>query len=178
MERKMDLSRRDVSAAAAAVVGTTTSAGAATTDGISRNHAAIHQMIVFPGPAGRVYQTLTTADLFDKVVRASAAMNSDMKKMLGATPTQIDARPGGAFVLFGGYITGFNLELVPDSRLVQAWRSGGWKPGEYSIARFVLEPQGASTRLVFDHAGFPGDDADQLAKGWHGNYWTPLSKVL
>ena len=62
--------------------------------------------------------------------------------MLGTAPTQIDARPGGAITLFGGYITGFNLELVSDTRLVQAWRSGAWKPGEYSIARFVLEPQG------------------------------------
>jgi activator of HSP90 ATPase len=105
-------------------------------------------------------------------------MNLDMKRMLGAAPTQIDARPGGAFALFGGYITGFNLELVPDARLVQAWRSGGWKPGEYSIATFVLEPRGASTRLVFDHAGFPGDDTAHLAEGWRGNYWTPLAKVL
>jgi activator of HSP90 ATPase len=174
----MDLSRRDVSVAAVAALGATSPAGAATAHGISRNHAAIHQMVMLATPPGRIYQTLTTASLFDRVVRASAAMNSDMKKMLGAAPTQIDARPGGAFTLFGGYITGFNLELVPDARLVQAWRSGAWKPGEYSIARFVLEPQGTSTRLVFDHVGFPEHDAAQLAKGWHGNYWTPLAKTL
>jgi activator of HSP90 ATPase len=174
----MDLSRRDISVAAVAALGATSPAGAATADGISRDHAAIHQVVKLAARAGRIYQTLTTASLFDHVVRASAAMNSDMKKMLGAAPTQIDARPGGAFSLFGGYITGFNLELVPDARLVQVWRSGAWKTGEYSIARFVLEPQGDSTRLTFDHAGFPEDDAAQLAKGWHGNYWTPLAKTL
>jgi len=175
----MDVSRRDIPAAAVGALGATTSpVGAATTDGISRNHAAIHQVVMLAAPRRRIYQTLTTASLFDRVVRASAAMNSDMKKMLGTTPTQMDARPGGVFTLFGGYITGFNLELVPDARLVQAWRSGAWKPGEYSIARFVLEPLGESTPLVFDHAGFPEDDAAQLAKGWHGNYWAPLAKTL
>ena len=174
----MDFSRRDVSAAALAALGASTPAEAATADGISHDHVAIHQELMLAVPAGRVYQTLTTAGLFDPVVRASAAMNPDMKKMLGAAPTQIDARPGGAFILFGGYITGFNLELVSDSRLVQAWRSAGWKPGEYSIARFVLASQGATTRLVFDHTGFPAEDAAHLAAGWQGNYWTPLAKTL
>jgi activator of HSP90 ATPase len=174
----MDFNRRDVSVAAVALLGATSPVRAAGADGISRNHAAIHQVVTLAASPRRIYQTLTTANQFDRVVRASAAMNSDMKKMLGAAPTQIDARPGGAFTLFGGYITGFNLELVPDARLVQAWRSGAWKPGEYSVARFVLEPQGDSTQLVFDHAGFPEDDAAQLAKGWHGNYWSPLAKTL
>ncbi len=174
----MDLSRRDVSAAALAAVSGGAPAEAATPDGISQGHPAIHQEVMLAAPASRVYQTLTTASLFDPVVRASAAMNSDMKKMLGTAPTQIDARPGGAFILFGGFITGFNLELVPESRLVQAWRSAAWKPGEYSIARFVLEPRGAATRLVFDHTGFPADDGAKLAAGWHGNYWTPLAKTL
>jgi hypothetical protein len=53
-----------------------------------------------------------------------------------------------------------------------------WAPGAYSIARFVLEPQDMSTRLIFDHVGFPDDAAAHLAEGWQGNYWTPLAKVL
>jgi activator of HSP90 ATPase len=174
----MDFSRRDVSAAALAALGASAPAKAAGADGISHDRAAIHQELTLAAPAGRVYQTPTTAGLFDHVVRASAAMNSGMKKLLGAAPTQIDARPGGAFTLFGGYITGFNLELVSDSRLVQAWRSAGWNPGEYSIARFVLQSRGAATRLVFDHTGFPAADAAHLAAGWQGNYWTPLARVL
>jgi activator of HSP90 ATPase len=175
---KMDISRRDISAAALMALGGVASAKAAAPNGISRDHVAIHQEMVLHAPAQRVYRTLTTASLFNRVVQASAATNSDMKKKLGVAPTQFDARPGGAFILFGGYISGFNLELVPDVRLVQAWRSASWKPGEYSVARFVLEPRGASTRLVFDHTGFPSEEATPLAEGWQGNYWTPLAKVL
>jgi activator of HSP90 ATPase len=145
---------------------------------ISRSNAAIHQDVLFKASAVRLYQALTVAEQFDHVVQLSMAMNSSMKAKLGTTPTAIDAQPGGAFTLYGGYITGRNLELVSGTRIVQAWRSGSWDPGLYSIAHFALLPEGASTRLVFDHTGFPNAAADSLAKGWHENYWEPLAKFL
>lgn len=145
---------------------------------ISHSNAAIHQEIVFKASAARVYQALTAAQQFDRVVQLSAAMTTSMKAKLGTAPTAIDGQPGGAFVLFGGYITGRNLELVADERIVQAWRSASWDSGLYSIARFTLMPEGADTRLIFDHAGFPGAAAESLAKGWHENYWQPLAKFL
>ena len=91
---------------------------------ISRSSAAIHEEIDFAASAAHVYDVLTTSARFDRVVQHSSAMNSDMKKMLGTKPTVIDARPGGGFTLFGGYISGFNLELMANTRIVQAWREG------------------------------------------------------
>ena len=145
---------------------------------ISRTNAAIHQEIIFQASAAHLYQTLTVAEQFDHVVRLSGAMNSSMKAKLGTAPTAIDAQPGGAFAFFGGYITGRNLELVSDTRIVQAWRAGSWDPHLYSIANFVLVPQAAGTRLVFDHTGFPNTEAETLAKGWHENYWQPIANFL
>ena len=144
--------------------------------GITRNHAAIHQEIAFAAGAARLYRMLTVSEEFNRVVRASAAGHSMMKA--DAPAARIDARPGGAFALFGGYISGFNLELVPATRVVQAWRSAAWAAGLYSIAAFVLVPRGSGTMLVFDHTGFPDDAAAHLAKGWHDNYWEPMAKVL
>lgn len=174
------LNRRDLGSLAAglAAAGIAGSAAAKTASGISHTNAAIHQEILFKADAARVYQALTVAEQFDKVVQQSAAMNSAMKASLGKTPTAIDARPGGAFALFGGYVTGRNLELVPNTLIVQAWRAGSWDAGLYSIAHFSLEDRGAAMRLVFDHAGFPNAEAVHLAEGWHENYWQPLAKVL
>jgi activator of HSP90 ATPase len=146
--------------------------------GISRNNAAIHQEVAFAASLARVYDALTVTDQFDRVVGLSAAMNSGMKKTLGAAPTRIDAQPGGAFSLFGGYVTGRMLELVANTRIVQAWRAGSWDPGLYSVAMFALVQQGAGTRLVFDQRGFPDAAATHLAEGWHINYWVPLAKFL
>lgn len=145
---------------------------------ISHANAAIHQEVVFAASASRLYRTLTDTAEFDKVVQQSAAMTTQMKSKLGNTPTAIDARPGGSFVLFGGYITGHTLELVADRRIVQAWRAGSWDEGIHSIARFELVAEGKGARIVFDHTGFPNAAAAHLAEGWHINYWQPLAKVL
>jgi activator of HSP90 ATPase len=73
---------------------------------------------------------------------------------------------------------GFNLALLPDTLIVQAWRSASWDAGQYSLANFRLVARGAGTRLQFDHKGFPDAAAEHLAQGWHINYWEPLAKIL
>jgi activator of HSP90 ATPase len=145
--------------------------------GITHAAEAIHQQVLFQASRQRVYQTLTDTIAFDRVVRLSAAAASGMAAAT-AKPTRIARSVGGTFSLFGGYITGLQLELVRDERIVQAWRSGSWKPGEYSIASFVLADEGSATRLIFDHRGFPDGAAQHLAAGWQDNYWQPLAKVL
>jgi len=82
------------------------------------------------------------------------------------------------FSLFGGYVTGRQIELVPDQRIVQAWRAGSWQSGAYSIVRFELVDQGGTTKLIFDHAGFPAGTGDHLASGWKEHYWEPMQKFL
>jgi uncharacterized protein YndB with AHSA1/START domain len=143
---------------------------------ISHSAEAIHQEPVFKASRKRVYEALTDAKQFEKVVQLSAAMKSGMAP--GAKPAEISREAGGAFSLFGGYVTGRQLELVPNERIVQAWRAGGWDPGDYSIAKFELVEQGTGTKIVFNHTGFPKGKAEHLAEGWKINYWEPLEKFL
>jgi activator of HSP90 ATPase len=76
-------------------------------------------------------------------------------------------------------ITGRNIELAPNRRIVQAWRPGNWPEGVYSIVKFELEGDGNSgTKVVLDHTGFPEDSHDHLAAGWGENYWEPLQRFL
>ena len=112
---------------------------------------------------------------FDKIVELSGAMK-EMK--IGQKPVEISRQAGGAFSIFGGYITGRHIELVPNERIVQAWRVGSWKPGVYSIVRFELVAHGSGTRIVFDHTGFPVGDGAHLADGWKEHYWEPMEKLL
>jgi len=79
---------------------------------------------------------------------------------------------------FDGYILGRHLELVPNERIVQAWRVAYWAPGIYAIAKFDLVEQGPRTKIVFDHRGFPNGDGEHLAAGWKANYGEPLEKFL
>jgi len=148
----------------------------AASEEISHSCEAIHQEVVFKASRKRVYEALTDTKQFDKVVQLSAAMKSGMPP--GAAPTAISPEVGGAFSLFGGYVTGRQIELVPNERIVQAWRAGSWKPGDYSIAKFEFAEQGSGTKLIFDHRGFPDGAAQHLAEGWNVNYWEPLEKFL
>lgn len=170
-----------VTALGGAVLGSTrvwASAGAwaGTEEEISRTAEAIHQEPVFKASRKRVYEALTDAKQFEKVVQLSAAMKSGMAP--GTMPAEIGREAGGAFALFGGYVTGRQLELVPNERIVQAWRAGGWDPGDYSIAKFQLVEQGTGTKIVLDHTGFPKGKAEHLVEGWKMNYWEPLEKFL
>jgi uncharacterized protein YndB with AHSA1/START domain len=136
--------------------------------GISRTSESIHQEVIFKASRKRVYAALTDEKQFAKV--------TDFV-MKGAS-TEISHEVGGTFSLFGGVILGRHIELVPNERLVQAWREKDWDPGVYSIVRFQLIEQGSDTKLSFDHTGFPQGAAVHLAPGWWSHYWEPLQKYL
>lgn len=173
----LGVTRRELVTGAAALAGLMVSvnASAVEDDGISRSAEAIHQEPVFAVSRERIYSTLTDAKQFDQVVQRSAAMKS---MEIANHPCEIDAHAGGAFLLFGGYISGRNIELVANERVVQAWRAKSWEPGAYSIVAFELKEQGSGTKIIFDHKGFPQGQAAHLAAGWKGNYWEPMEKFF
>ncbi|MGA8027666.1 MAG: SRPBCC domain-containing protein [Bryobacteraceae bacterium] len=143
---------------------------------VSHTAESIHQEPLFKASRERVYAALTESKQFDKVIQLSGVMSSGMS--LGNKPTEVGREAGAAFTIFGGYITGRQIELVPSERIVQAWRVGSWNPGVYSIAKFDLVEQGSGTKIVFDHTGFPKGAGRHLAEGWKAHYWEPLEKLL
>src|SRR6266498_101419 len=124
----------------------------------------IHQEVVLEASPKRIYEALTDGKQFSA--------------FSGGAPADISAEAGGSFSCFGGMVLRRNLELVPNRRIVQAWRVVSWPEGIYSIARFELQAQGSGTRVIFDHAGFPSDLAEHLESGWQENYWKLLRKYL
>jgi activator of HSP90 ATPase len=144
---------------------------------ILSNEEAIHQERVFNAGRQRVYEALTVEKQFDKLIELSGVMKADAMAKT-QKPTKLSPRPGGAFALFGGYIVGRQVELVPNELIVQAWRVLSWARSIYSIARFELSDQGGSTKIVFNHTGFPKGLAEHLAAGWQEHYWDPLTKFL
>ena len=91
--------------------------------------------VSFSSGPKRICEALTNADQFQKVILLSAA-----KTQIDVTtkPAEISRESGGTFAIFGGYISGRHIELVPNQRIVQAWHEKAWQPGDYSIARFEL----------------------------------------
>jgi len=172
------LSRRELISTGALLLGAADvgrAIGAEGSAGIFYSAEAIHQEPTFNAARHAVYQALTVAKQFDRLVALSDAVNSMPSR---PRPAQITARDGGEFALFGGHITGRFIELIPDDLIVQAWRSEDWGRGVFSIARFELRSEGAGTKILFDHTGFPVGQAEHLAEGWYANYWRPLQGLL
>jgi activator of HSP90 ATPase len=129
----------------------------------NQTRTSLHQEIELKASPQRIYGIL----LDSKQFAAFTGM-----------PANIDAAVGGAFSMFGGMIVGRNVELVPNQRIVQAWRPTHWDSGVYSLVKFELKPQGSGTLLILDHTGFPEGEYDSLFKGWGSHYWEPLKKYL
>ena len=128
--------------------------------GADGSPATIHHEVDLKASPARIYRALLDAQQFGALT--------------GGLPTEMRPEAGGASRFSGATIVGRNVDLVPDRRIVQAWRVVTWPEGVYSIARFELKPQGAGTRVVFDHTGFPPELREHLAAGWEEHYWTPL----
>jgi activator of HSP90 ATPase len=171
--------RQAISSLAVALGGLTvvsTGAWAAAGEEISHTSESIHQEVIFKASRKRTYEALTDAKQFQRVVDLSDAMKTRMPA--GAPLAQISTEVGGAFSMFGGLIVGRHIELVPDTRIVQAWRPAYWDPGIFSIVKFELTASGSDTKLTLDHKAFPEGDAKSLLDGWNKNYWEPLTKYL
>src|SRR5436190_13012178 len=150
--------RRQVIIGATSVFGCLTLASieawAGGADEISHTCEAIHQEVVFKAGRNRVYDALTDAKQFNRVVLLTAAMQAGGMAP-ASKPVEISPEVGGAFSAFGGYVTGRHIELVPNERIVQAWRAASWGAGQYSIGRFDLTGQGSGTTLGCDSTGVP-----------------------
>jgi activator of HSP90 ATPase len=122
----------------------------------------------FEASPQRVYEALLDASQFSALTSA---------------PAEIERVAGGAFSCFGGIITGRHVELVPNRRIVQAWRVKAWPEGVYSIVAFELQPRDSGTRLTMTHDAFPDGmrahlNGEMPQGGWDRQYLEPLRKYL
>lgn len=123
----------------------------------------ITQKISFDATAEAVYGALTDSEKFAEFTGAYADISPD---------------EGGTFTCFGPYVLGRNVELVPNERIVQAWRVFNWPKGVYSIIRFDLEEKDGKTWLTLEQSGVPEDQIAHVDGGWGEKYWEPLRYYL
>lgn len=109
-----------------------------------------------------------------------ALMDAKRHAKFSGSKAVVSRRVGGAFSVWGGWCSGKNLELVPDRKIVQAWRADmdGWPEGHFSKVSFIFKPSKNGTWLSFVHSGIPSQSAAELSQGWKDNYWEPMKKLL
>ena len=95
-------------------------------------------------------------------------------------PARIERKVGGQFEAGGGYITGRNLELHKDRKIIQAWRADepAWPADHFSRATVSLKKVKGGTRLSFYQSGIPARYAKIMKQGWWEYYWNPLKETF
>ncbi len=123
----------------------------------------VRQTITFKAPPHEIYEAL---------------MDSKKHAKFTGDKAVISRKVGGKFSVFDGYSEGVNIELVPDSKIVQSWRASDWPEGHYSEASFTFKKIPAGTRLSFIQTGVPAKQYDDISQGWRDYYWAPMKEML
>lgn len=123
----------------------------------------IRQTVTFKATPHEVYEAL---------------MDSRKHAQFTGSAANISRKVGGPITAYDGYISGTNLELVPDEKIVQAWHASEWPEGHISRVTFKISEVKGGTRLIFTHRGVPDEEYESIKQGWIDNYWVPMRAML
>lgn len=92
---------------------------------------------------------------------------------------EIDPEVGGEFTAWDGYIEGKNLELVPNKKIVQAWRTSEFPArSKDSRVEILFEKEKTGTRLTLLHTNIPQGQGENYRVGWEDYYFKPMKKFF
>lgn len=124
----------------------------------------IQQKVVVPAMPAEVYEAFVDAKKHSAFTSSKATC---------------DARVGGEFTAWDGYISGKNLLLEEGKRIVQEWTTTEWPAGfPPSRLELTFKKVTGGTEILMVHSGVPAELADDIAEGWKEFYWEPLKKYF
>jgi activator of HSP90 ATPase len=112
-------------------------------------------------------------DVFNALL--DPAKHSDFTGSLATTSRGTGVR----FTAWNGYISGKNIRLVKDKKIIQEWKTTEWPTG-YPPSRleFTLTARNGGTELKMVHSKIPAEQIEEYRKGWYDSYWNPLKKYF
>jgi len=91
---------------------------------------------------------------------------------------QISGEKGGKFSLFGGAVTGENVEIDMPNKLVQKWRFSSWPEGHYSTVTLEFEEKNGKTIVKLTQTDVPDDDKERAETGWKDNFFKRIKGIF
>ncbi len=80
--------------------------------------------------------------------------------------------------MFAGNVTGIFKDIVPNIRIVQAWRFKHWVEGHFSEVTINLSETKTGTRLTLKQTNVPFADLERVKEGWKANQFERMKMVL
>ena len=108
-----------------------------------------------------------------------AWLSSEGHTAMTGSPANVDGNVGGKFSAWEGYIFGQTLELTPNQRIVQSWRTLEFPDdAPDSHLEVDLEEVTEGTKVILTHSNLPEDQVDSYRQGWEDFYFKPMREYF
>ena len=106
-------------------------------------------------------------------------LDSSMHSKFTGGKAKITNKTGDTFTAWDEYITGKNVELIPDKKIVQEWKCTEFSDtAQVSTLTLKFKKVPGGTEIIMEHANVPVDLYNDLNKGWIDHYWKPMQKYF
>ena len=106
----------------------------------------------------------------------NALTNQKMLEIWTGENAVMVAEANTGFSLWDGSITGINLELEEDKKLVQQWFFG--EEEKASIVTIKLHPDKKGTSVELHHTNIPDEAYENISEGWDEDYFGALKELF
>lgn len=106
----------------------------------------------------------------------NALTNKKMLDIWTGEEAEMEPVAGTAFSLWGGSITGVNIEFEVNKIIVQQWFFEGEQ--DDSIVTMKLHPHKRGTSLELSHTNIPDEAYENISEGWDEDYFGALNELF
>jgi activator of HSP90 ATPase len=106
----------------------------------------------------------------------NALTNKTMLEIWTGESAEMEPTPGSGFSLWGGSISGINLEFEKDKRIEQKWFFD--EENSDSIVTMKLHPHKKGTSLELLHTNIPDEAYENISDGWDEDYFGALNELF
>ncbi|SHE97628.1 Activator of Hsp90 ATPase homolog 1-like protein [Mariniphaga anaerophila] len=106
----------------------------------------------------------------------NALTNKNMLEIWTGEDAVMETTPNTEFSLWGGSITGLNLEFDENRKIVQQWFFG--EEEEPSVVTIVLHPDKKGTSIELRQTNIPEEAFENISDGWDEDYFGALRELF
>ena len=106
----------------------------------------------------------------------NALTNKTMLEIWTGESAEMETTPGTGFSLWGGSISGINLEFEENKKIVQQWFFE--EENSESIVTMKLHPHKKGTSLELLHTNIPDEAYENISEGWDEDYFGALNELF
>ena len=104
----------------------------------------------------------------------NAWLNSESHAQMTGAEANCSNVVGASFTAWEGYISGRNIELLQNEKIVQSWRTSEFSDNDAdSILTIIINESYEGTELLLTHKNIPKGQL-QYKKGWLDHYFVPM----